>query len=348
MDRTTTSICDKQYGRASFARVLVEIESSKPLVDSVELWYESLGKVLRLGVEYSWVPPRCEECKTFGHYYSECARKINVARAVNKDGDTVKPIDAKNGINNDGTSNGNNDEGWTTASNRRNRGDGNNVRQANFGGYNARRMVYGNKTGYNNTNNNNRGNMGTKEASKRSEPVNSGNVGEVDDSVVVNDNGQPGNKGKGKVDEGVVGNEGNGTSGNVEARKNIGGTEDSISENNELWNEVKVQVEKACESGVPILESVIKGWSDTMIKFYMEKWNNRVMRSGSLEPQLEFTMKNLANRIIQLNQNLNNNAKLNAEIMMKNSGLTTQDNSDVSFRKFYDATYLIKALVNLL
>ncbi|PWA82783.1 zinc knuckle CX2CX4HX4C [Artemisia annua] len=85
MDRMTTSICEKPYGRASFARVLVEIDSKKALVDNVELWYESLGKILRLRVEYTWVPPRCEECKVYGHYVSECVKKVNTVSKVNKD-----------------------------------------------------------------------------------------------------------------------------------------------------------------------------------------------------------------------------------------------------------------------
>ncbi|PWA60436.1 zinc knuckle CX2CX4HX4C [Artemisia annua] len=129
MDRMTTSICDKPYGRASFARVLVEIDSSKALVDNVELWYESLGKILKLSLEYTWVPPRCEECKVYGHYLSECAKKVNTVSKVNKDGDTVKPVDVKQSNNNDGAKVDDGDEGWQTATRRNFRNTGNNYRQ---------------------------------------------------------------------------------------------------------------------------------------------------------------------------------------------------------------------------
>ena len=44
MDRITTSMCEKAYGRASFARVLIEVDASIGLVDNVEVWYEKLGK----------------------------------------------------------------------------------------------------------------------------------------------------------------------------------------------------------------------------------------------------------------------------------------------------------------
>ncbi|GKD19427.1 hypothetical protein Tco_1208585, partial [Tanacetum coccineum] len=60
MDRITTAMCEKSYGRASFARVLVEVDSTKGLVDSVEVCYRSLGKSMMLDVEYAWRPPVCE------------------------------------------------------------------------------------------------------------------------------------------------------------------------------------------------------------------------------------------------------------------------------------------------
>ncbi|GKF04980.1 hypothetical protein Tco_0035648 [Tanacetum coccineum] len=44
MDRITTAMCEKSYGRASFARVLVEVNSVKGLVDEVEVWYRSLNR----------------------------------------------------------------------------------------------------------------------------------------------------------------------------------------------------------------------------------------------------------------------------------------------------------------
>ncbi|GJT92142.1 RNA-directed DNA polymerase, eukaryota, reverse transcriptase zinc-binding domain protein, partial [Tanacetum coccineum] len=45
MDKITTSICEKPYGRASYARVLVEVDAAKGLVDSVEIWYKNLASM---------------------------------------------------------------------------------------------------------------------------------------------------------------------------------------------------------------------------------------------------------------------------------------------------------------
>ncbi|PWA39231.1 hypothetical protein CTI12_AA573770 [Artemisia annua] len=194
MDRITTSICEKPYGRASFARVLVEIDSSKPLVDNVELWYEGLGNVLRLWIEYSWVPPRCEECKIFGHYLSECARKVNTVRAVNKDGETVKSAEVKQSDNNEGAKVDDGDEGWQTATRRNFRNTVNNYCQGQVGNYNVRRGGTNNRGGFNNSGNSNVSNVGAKDTSKRSEPINKGSVGHIDDSIVANDKGEPVNK----------------------------------------------------------------------------------------------------------------------------------------------------------
>ncbi|PWA78584.1 FCP1-like domain, HAD-like domain protein [Artemisia annua] len=163
-------------------------DQSKPLVDSVELWYESLGKVLKLWVEYSWVPPRCEECKTFGHCLSECARKVNTVQTVNKDGEKVanmkngnsgkgvKDTNALNGSTCNGVNNVNmtdGDGGWQSVVNRRNvRSMMNNTRQGSFGDYNA------------------------------------------------NDAGDSNNKGKGKVNEGASGSKDVSYNENVKSKKN--------------------------------------------------------------------------------------------------------------------------------
>ncbi|GKA52512.1 putative reverse transcriptase domain-containing protein, partial [Tanacetum coccineum] len=46
MDRITTSMCEKAYGRASFARVLVEVDAERGLVDSIKACYSSLGRCI--------------------------------------------------------------------------------------------------------------------------------------------------------------------------------------------------------------------------------------------------------------------------------------------------------------
>ncbi|PWA59185.1 hypothetical protein CTI12_AA308940 [Artemisia annua] len=306
MDRTTTAICEKPYGRASFARVLVEIDSSTALVDNVELWYESLGKILKLWVEYTWVPPRCDECKVYGHYLSECAKKVNTVSKVNKDGENVRNVGKEKDNSTGVANNRDGEEGWQTVTNRRNnRGTGYNTSQGLSGGYNVRGGVSNNRGAFNYRGNQNTGNAGTRNVSKKPESVN-GNVGKVDDSVVMNDNGQKINKGKNKVNENGTNNTGISNKGSVDSKKSMvnnnngnkndkeaakvnksdkskrGGNEVSKEDvsgaknvatsnqfdllrddnaNGELdpWKEVKELVAAACNTGVRIVDDVLKG-----------------------------------------------------------------------------------------
>ncbi|PWA58114.1 hypothetical protein CTI12_AA401330 [Artemisia annua] len=363
--KMTTAICEKPYGRASFARVLVEIDSSKALVDNVELWYESLGKILKLWVEYTWVPPRCDECKVYGHYLSECAKKVNTVSKVNKDGENVRNIGKDKDNSTCVANNGDGEEGWQTATNRRNnRGIGYNTRQGPSGGYNGNQYT---------------GNAGTRNVSQKPEPVNNGNVGKVDESVVMNENGQNINKGKSKVNENGTSNTGKSNNGSVDSKKSMANNnygnknekeaakvnksdkskksgnevstkdvsgaknvatsnhfdllrDDNVCEEVDPWKEVKELVVAACNTGVPIYEVVLKNWNEDMIKFYSVKWNNRSKKSGYIKQQLESEMVSLVNQIVQLNRNLNRNSKLNAEKMLKNSVLTTKDASEAEER----------------
>ncbi|PWA55347.1 hypothetical protein CTI12_AA427380 [Artemisia annua] len=75
MDRITSSMCEKAFGRATFARVLVEVDAAKGLPDSIEVCYKSLGKSMCLGVEYAWSPPVCSHCKVFWHNIDVCTKR---------------------------------------------------------------------------------------------------------------------------------------------------------------------------------------------------------------------------------------------------------------------------------
>ncbi|PWA41381.1 hypothetical protein CTI12_AA556490 [Artemisia annua] len=259
MDRMTTSICEKPYGRASFVRVLVEIDSNKPLVDTVELWYESLGKVLKLWVEYTWVPPRCEECKVFGHYLSDCARKVNTVSTVDKNGETVRTVDLKNGTSGNVANNIDSEEGWQTATSRRNgRGVGSNARHGMFGDYNVRKGVSNSNRGvYANKTNSNAGNVGTKDANNKTNPANSGTVGKLDETVVVNEYGESANKNKGNSNDGAVGKNVNRNAGNGDLKKdmvknNTGNKNDlGASKGNEIdkGNDAAVGTKGNCNTG---------------------------------------------------------------------------------------------------
>ncbi|PWA79872.1 ATPase, F1/V1/A1 complex, alpha/beta subunit, Zinc knuckle CX2CX4HX4C [Artemisia annua] len=76
MDRITSSICEKAYGRANFSRVLVEVNAEKGLIEEVDVCYKSPGKTMKLKVEYPWKPPVCSNCKVFGHELEKCKHVV--------------------------------------------------------------------------------------------------------------------------------------------------------------------------------------------------------------------------------------------------------------------------------
>ncbi|PWA38897.1 hypothetical protein CTI12_AA581690 [Artemisia annua] len=451
MDRMTTLICEKPFGRASFARVLVEIDSSRTLVDNVELWYEKLGKVLRIRVEYTWVPPRCKECKVFGHYWNDCVKKVNTVSKVNKDGENVKDAGVTLNKSNGENDNGDGDEGWQIAGNRRNmrnvgynthqgsyeklgkvlrirveytwvpprckeckvfghywndcvkkvntvskvnkdgenvkdvgvtlnksngendNGDGEegwqiagnrrnmrnvdyNTRQGSVGGYNAKRGSYNDKGSGNNRINVNVG--GARNVQKKAEPVNNGKSTNGDLKLNVakksscNKNGNGSTNGKNNM--------GSNSSDRLSTKK-LGGDkpvvtsnrfdllrEEGVSDSIDPWKVVKELVVVACSTNVPIDKDILKGWNDEMVKFYTVKWNNRASKSGSIKLQLETEMKSLVHQIVQLNRNLNMNAKVNAEKMLKSSDVNNQSSSGVSLSSssflIFDRTFDIRMI----
>ncbi|GJU88388.1 hypothetical protein Tco_1300811 [Tanacetum coccineum] len=48
MDRITTSMCEPAYGRVSYATVLIEVDATKGLVDSIDACYKSIGRTMKL------------------------------------------------------------------------------------------------------------------------------------------------------------------------------------------------------------------------------------------------------------------------------------------------------------
>ncbi|GKD26968.1 retrovirus-related pol polyprotein from transposon TNT 1-94, partial [Tanacetum coccineum] len=66
------------YGRSSYARVMVELRADVELKDNIVM---AMPEITREGhytcnvrVEYEWKPPRCSSCKVFGHVHEECTK----------------------------------------------------------------------------------------------------------------------------------------------------------------------------------------------------------------------------------------------------------------------------------
>ncbi|PWA47577.1 hypothetical protein CTI12_AA497970 [Artemisia annua] len=346
MDRTTTSICEKPYGRASFARVLLEIDSNKPLVDTVELW------------------------------------KVNTVSSVNKNGETVKTADLKKGNNGNAVNNVDDDEGWQTAtgsytnktySNAGNVGTknvNNNTNAGNGGTRDANKKsepvssvnggtigkldetVVANEDGK--SINKNKG-ISNDSAVGKNGNRNTGN-GDLKKNTVNNRSGSKNDIGVSKGNETNKGRKGGNE---VKAKESLGfksvvtsnrfdilGVE-GVNEVGDPWKEVKDKVATACNTNVPIKENVLKGWNDDMIRFYSVKWNNRSWKNGSVKQQFEAEIKSLSSRIAQISRNINLNSKVNAEKLLKNSVLTNQDNSDKANLSLVDVDFVFDQGLNM-
>ncbi|GJX76687.1 zinc knuckle CX2CX4HX4C containing protein [Tanacetum coccineum] len=80
LDSYTSSMCNDSWGRSSFARCLIEVNSKADLVDVVTIGIPSLSEddftKETIRVEYEWRPPKCDTCKIFGHVHDYCPRKV--------------------------------------------------------------------------------------------------------------------------------------------------------------------------------------------------------------------------------------------------------------------------------
>nr|GEW44117.1 hypothetical protein [Tanacetum cinerariifolium] len=91
LDSFTSRCVLSRGGQSSFARCLIEIKVDEPLQDSV-----TMGIPLPNGegfikgtvrIKYEWKPPRCEQCKIYGHMDDQCPKKAeNTPNVVNNDG----------------------------------------------------------------------------------------------------------------------------------------------------------------------------------------------------------------------------------------------------------------------
>ncbi|PWA76509.1 hypothetical protein CTI12_AA232940 [Artemisia annua] len=193
-DRITVSMCEKASSRANFARVLVEVDASKGLVDQVEVNYKILVKSMKLKVEYVWRPLVCGCCKVFGHNFKSCIHRVisDAEKNVRNESDTQRTA---NGVNE-----GNSGDEWKTVGNKehaRKDGDyiGVNV-QRNFYGEGSSRGGFGGRgrgNGYGRGYGNQRYNRGENKQYVQVKKNNSTNDDQVKESVQID-------KGKDKMD----------------------------------------------------------------------------------------------------------------------------------------------------
>ncbi|GJU64467.1 zinc knuckle CX2CX4HX4C containing protein [Tanacetum coccineum] len=81
---------NESWGRSSFARCLIRVNSEVDLVDVVTTGIPSLSgdgftkETIR--VEYEWRPPRCDICKIFGHVDDYCPKKKRKGKSKSTNG----------------------------------------------------------------------------------------------------------------------------------------------------------------------------------------------------------------------------------------------------------------------
>ncbi|GKB47970.1 brefeldin A-inhibited guanine nucleotide-exchange protein 5 [Tanacetum coccineum] len=327
MDKTT-SICERPYGKASFASVLVDVDAAKGLVDVVEVWYKGLGKSVMLNVEYAWVPPLCEHCRIFRHFTSACGKR---EQTVEKSSDKVE---ANMRSSNKTVNVENDNHGW------QGRGD------------------YASRLKQNNVNN----------GYKQYVPVKNGEkVIRVDESMVANKVKKNDDSDKNKKKEGIEKASDDVESSYSKLKKPVGSKdklsesgninlnefevnkknrfevlgEENESEVSDIWKEVKIHLDVACDIGIPVSEDVISScsWSADMVKFYDEEWTKRVKWNVTFEEMLKTKISDLYADVVHLNRNLHVNAKTNALRMIKDFEKATGEKDNDSYEKFFYQTH---------
>lgn len=322
MDRITTEMCEKTYGRASFARVLVEVDSSKELLNEVEIYYKSIDRSMVLEVEYPWKPPVCENCKVFGHILKNCI--------VKKGGDSTKPaVNHIRATNTNNASNASND-GWTNVVNRRGGYSRGGFSNSGRGSYNGGRGngVYGGrgngavKQGVQN-NKSDQVNDSSKPVVQETKEDKSKKVNEVKKKVVVpSDKKSTPNEAPKKVNMvhevttgnrfGVLVNEG----------------EKETSEKKKKFIDVIV------ESGVVVTEEDKKKWSAEELKYYEEKSNSMNVDPKSQESIIKHRIDEIQESIAAIKEGLHETATKVAKKRIVDECGGKKNN--VAFGKFYE------------
>ncbi|GKD25277.1 hypothetical protein Tco_1231491 [Tanacetum coccineum] len=100
LDAFTSSMCVESWGRISFARALIEIDAVVGLKKEVIMAIpeeEGDGYIKEIvRVEYEWKPPHCFECKSFGHEFNLCPKRVREEVPNNSARDTKATVMVEN------------------------------------------------------------------------------------------------------------------------------------------------------------------------------------------------------------------------------------------------------------
>ncbi|GKA54305.1 zinc knuckle CX2CX4HX4C containing protein [Tanacetum coccineum] len=100
LDSYLSSMCNDSWGRSSFSRCLIQVNSEADLVDVVTIVIPSLTRddftKETIRVEYEWRPPRCNLCKIFGHDNDQCPKKVVSPPIVTTSNVVIPTVEKKN------------------------------------------------------------------------------------------------------------------------------------------------------------------------------------------------------------------------------------------------------------
>ncbi|GJT13943.1 RNA-directed DNA polymerase, eukaryota, reverse transcriptase zinc-binding domain protein [Tanacetum coccineum] len=325
MDRITTAMCEKSYGRASFARVLVEVDSTKGLVDSVEVWY------MMLDVEYTWRPPVCEHCKFFGHTLKSCnAKDLTKEEIAMKE--SMKPMKVAD-VKVD------NNEGWKNVGYRRNvygRGGFSNNGRGSFGSGRGNYMNTGS-----------RGNGFSKQYVPVKRNVSNQADTEEDISTVMEDMGKnDGNEGANMDSVTRSGSASGSNSKEVKVNDGLSSknrfsvlNDEENSEDSVKWREFCSRIDIMCDMGRVVEEEEKISWSDKMLNYYSDKWKSRKDNILTPDDVLRGRIDELQEKIVLINRGVLKNAArvANKRIVDECAGKKVQSVYNSFYAEAYNA-----------
>ncbi|PWA70984.1 hypothetical protein CTI12_AA285500 [Artemisia annua] len=248
-------INEQAYGRASLARVLIEVDATSDLVEEIEVCYEKMGKSMMLKVEYTWRPPLCTHCKVFGHEYKKCSNRVITMEEQNEKAKDVTQSMAKmvesSKVN----------EEWQQPK-RFTRNEASTSKNNN-----KQDMSYNmNRGGFNNRGRGRNGMMGRGNMSQRNSYENNGvrfvqvenGANKVDETQVWE------TKNKSKQD-----NKGKSVSVSNEGLNNK--NKEVVEEGSDEWVQMWKKIDLACDLGMQIADSEKTKWSEDLKKYYTDK-----------------------------------------------------------------------------
>ncbi|PWA55456.1 hypothetical protein CTI12_AA427190 [Artemisia annua] len=100
MDEITARMCQFGVGKTDYARVLVELDATKKIKDSIKIEYADKNETIKgtkdVKVAYDWKPEVCEHCNVFGHNMGKCTKRPRSEEEIKAKVEAEKAAKEKN------------------------------------------------------------------------------------------------------------------------------------------------------------------------------------------------------------------------------------------------------------